>query len=96
MPASKRAEIAALHPLRRLGITADVAAAALFLASNNASWVRRDAGYRGGGPDALTGSSADYPVPEPQTSRTFVGRLTSALLQVPIKMVSGALIQPRL
>jgi 3-oxoacyl-[acyl-carrier protein] reductase len=39
MPASRRAEIAALHPLSRLGTPADVAAAALFLASDSASWI---------------------------------------------------------
>jgi 3-oxoacyl-[acyl-carrier protein] reductase len=39
MPESKRAEIAALHPLNRLGTPADVAAAALFLASDSASWI---------------------------------------------------------
>jgi 3-oxoacyl-[acyl-carrier protein] reductase len=39
MPEHRRAEIAALHPLRRLGTVADVAAAALFLASESASWI---------------------------------------------------------
>jgi 3-oxoacyl-[acyl-carrier protein] reductase len=39
MPETKRAEIAALHPLKRLGTPADVAAAALFLASDSASWI---------------------------------------------------------
>jgi 3-oxoacyl-[acyl-carrier protein] reductase len=39
MPEVKRAKIAALHPLKRLGTPADVAAAALFLVSNSASWI---------------------------------------------------------
>jgi 3-oxoacyl-[acyl-carrier protein] reductase len=39
MPEEKRSQIAALHPICRLGIPADVAAAALFLASESASWI---------------------------------------------------------
>jgi 3-oxoacyl-[acyl-carrier protein] reductase len=39
MPEAKRAQIAALHPLGRLGVPADVAGAALFLASDSASWI---------------------------------------------------------
>ena len=39
LPETKRAEIAALHPLNRLGTPADVAAAALFLVSDSASWI---------------------------------------------------------
>ncbi|WP_315834775.1 SDR family NAD(P)-dependent oxidoreductase [Bradyrhizobium prioriisuperbiae] len=39
MPAEQRAAIAALHPLNRLGTPADVAAAALFLDSDCASWI---------------------------------------------------------
>jgi 3-oxoacyl-[acyl-carrier protein] reductase len=39
MPKTKRTEIAALHPLKRLGTPADVAAAALFLVSDSSSWI---------------------------------------------------------
>ncbi|HWW33608.1 MAG TPA: SDR family NAD(P)-dependent oxidoreductase [Xanthobacteraceae bacterium] len=39
LPEAKRAQIAALHPLGRLGVPADVAGAALFLASDSASWI---------------------------------------------------------
>ena len=39
MPEAQRATIAALHPLNRLGTPADVAGAALFLASDSAAWI---------------------------------------------------------
>jgi len=39
MPEAQRATIAALHPLSRLGTPADVAGAALFLASDSAAWI---------------------------------------------------------
>jgi 3-oxoacyl-[acyl-carrier protein] reductase len=39
MPEEKRSQIAALHPIPRLGTPADVATAALFLASESASWI---------------------------------------------------------
>jgi 3-oxoacyl-[acyl-carrier protein] reductase len=39
MPQAKRDQIAGLHPLGRLGVPADVAGAALFLASDSASWI---------------------------------------------------------
>src|SRR6202163_1316849 len=39
MPEERRSQIAALHPICRLGMPADVAAAALFLASESASWI---------------------------------------------------------
>ncbi|MHA6760204.1 SDR family NAD(P)-dependent oxidoreductase [Streptacidiphilus sp. PAMC 29251] len=39
MPAAVQEQVAALHPLRRLGSTDDVAATALFLASDAASWL---------------------------------------------------------
>lgn len=39
MPPAVRQQIADLHPLRRLGTPADVAAATLFLASESASWL---------------------------------------------------------
>lgn len=39
IPDSKKAELAAQHPLNRLGTPADVAAAAIFLASESASWI---------------------------------------------------------
>jgi 3-oxoacyl-[acyl-carrier protein] reductase len=39
MPETKRAAIAALHPLNKLGTPADVAAAALFLVSDSGSWI---------------------------------------------------------
>jgi 3-oxoacyl-[acyl-carrier protein] reductase len=39
MPAGVRDKIAALHPLNRMGVPEDVVAAALFLASDSASWL---------------------------------------------------------
>jgi 3-oxoacyl-[acyl-carrier protein] reductase len=39
MPPAVQEQIAALHPLRRLGTTEDVAQVALFLASDAASWL---------------------------------------------------------
>jgi 3-oxoacyl-[acyl-carrier protein] reductase len=39
MPAERRERMAALHPLGRLGIPADVASVALFLASDASSWL---------------------------------------------------------
>ncbi len=39
MPAEVQQQVAALHPLRRLGTTEDVAGTALFLASDAASWL---------------------------------------------------------
>ncbi|MCZ0736967.1 SDR family NAD(P)-dependent oxidoreductase [Phreatobacter sp. AB_2022a] len=39
MPPETRRAVAAMHPLRRLGTPADVAGAALFLASSSASWI---------------------------------------------------------
>ncbi|MFC1409564.1 SDR family NAD(P)-dependent oxidoreductase [Streptacidiphilus sp. N1-12] len=39
MPAAVQEQVAALHPLRRLGSTDDVASTALFLASAAASWL---------------------------------------------------------
>ena len=39
MPPAVQAQVALAHPLRRLGVPADVAAAALFLASDNAGWI---------------------------------------------------------
>ena len=39
IPADRRAQMTALHPLGRLGTPADVACAALFLASDCSSWI---------------------------------------------------------
>ncbi|MGW5641674.1 SDR family NAD(P)-dependent oxidoreductase [Saccharopolyspora sp. NPDC003752] len=39
MPAEVQDEVAATHPLRRMGTTDDVAGSALFLASDSASWL---------------------------------------------------------
>jgi 3-oxoacyl-[acyl-carrier protein] reductase len=39
IPDSQQAELAAIHPIRRLGTPEDVANAALFLASDDASWI---------------------------------------------------------
>ncbi len=39
MPPAVQAQVALAHPLRRLGTPADVAAATLFLASDNAGWI---------------------------------------------------------
>jgi len=39
MPAEYRERMAAQHPLGRLGIPADVASAALFLASDASAWL---------------------------------------------------------
>jgi 3-oxoacyl-[acyl-carrier protein] reductase len=39
IPEAQQATLAELHPLRRLGTVEDVAQAALYLASDNASWV---------------------------------------------------------
>ena len=39
IPETQQAMLAELHPLRRLGTVEDVAQAALYLASDNASWV---------------------------------------------------------
>jgi 3-oxoacyl-[acyl-carrier protein] reductase len=39
IPAAQQQALADLHPLRRLGIPADVAAAAAFLASDQAAWI---------------------------------------------------------
>jgi 3-oxoacyl-[acyl-carrier protein] reductase len=39
IPAAQQAEIAGFHPLQRLGTPEDVAQAAVFLASDNASWI---------------------------------------------------------
>lgn len=39
MPEQVRAQVAASHPLRRMGLPEDVAAAALFLASSSAGWI---------------------------------------------------------
>jgi 3-oxoacyl-[acyl-carrier protein] reductase len=39
MPAEARERLAAMHPLRRLGTTGDIADAVLFLLSDHASWI---------------------------------------------------------
>src|SRR5262249_5583069 len=39
IPEAQRAELAAVHPIRRLGTPDDVARACLFLASDDASWI---------------------------------------------------------
>jgi 3-oxoacyl-[acyl-carrier protein] reductase len=39
MPPAVQDQVAAAHPIRRLGSPADIAAATLFLASDSASWV---------------------------------------------------------
>src|SRR5882757_3981279 len=39
MPPAVQDQVAATHPIRRLGSPADIAAATLFLASDSASWV---------------------------------------------------------
>lgn len=39
IPDAQQAELAAIHPIRRLGTPEDVANAALFLASDDASWI---------------------------------------------------------
>ncbi len=39
IPEAQQAELAAVHPIRRLGTPEDVANAALFLASEDASWI---------------------------------------------------------
>jgi 3-oxoacyl-[acyl-carrier protein] reductase len=39
IPADRREQLTAMHPLGRLGTPDDVACAALFLASNCASWI---------------------------------------------------------
>ena len=39
IPQAQQAELAAAHPIRRLGTPEDVANAALFLASDDASWI---------------------------------------------------------
>jgi 3-oxoacyl-[acyl-carrier protein] reductase len=39
IPEAQRATLAEAHPLRRLGTVEDVAQAALYLASDNATWI---------------------------------------------------------
>ena len=39
MPEAQQKEIAAMHPLGRLGVPEDIASAALFLASESSSWI---------------------------------------------------------
>ncbi|MCU1302147.1 MAG: short-chain dehydrogenase [Candidatus Sulfotelmatobacter sp.] len=39
MPEAQQKEIAAMHPLGRLGVPEDIASAALFLASDSSSWI---------------------------------------------------------
>jgi NAD(P)-dependent dehydrogenase (short-subunit alcohol dehydrogenase family) len=58
MPAERRAKLAALHPLGRLGEPGDIAPMALFLISEQASWITGqaiavDGGFNAGHSDDI-------------------------------------------